>query len=390
MKKIATIVFALVSILSFGQGITTKCAVCPPTLSGVPDGYVLTDSSGVPRWQAPVGGSIDTNRFWNIGGNTDITDANFLGTTNTDSLRFQLNGNPWGCLDNANYSVSIGAYAGEGSSGNGNGVMIGYAAGQNGAGASFNIGVGYQALSTATGANSIGIGFNAGYNSSGDNKIFLGTNSGIANTGSNVFAAQSFASEGNTGSNVIAIGDSAAQSNTGNHVIAIGKNAGKNNTLDNILIVSDTIKNLKLPLGTDSIPCYNCVLVNDSTGNASWQQHTSKVDLTNQTASITTTNISGTDSAGFYLLDFYLVNSVADGTAGNVTITITWNDGVAARTITSSALALTSNGFINHVTGATTENAIYKNGSGPIQFSTTATTVNSAAYDLHIRVEDGN
>lgn len=228
-------------------------------------GYALTTNGSGTLSFSNLGAT-----YWSLQGNADITDANFLGTTNTDSLRFQLNGNPWGCLDNANYSVSLGAYAGIGSTGNQHNIMLGFSAGQNGAGANFNIGIGYQALSTATGINSVAIGYNSGYNSTGDNKILLGTNSGIANIGNNVFGAMSNAIEANTGNNVIGIGDSAAQTNTGNHVIALGKNAGKNNTLDNILIVSDTIKNLKLSLGTDSIPCYSCVLKNDSTGNATW------------------------------------------------------------------------------------------------------------------------
>lgn len=108
MKKIATIVFALVSILSFGQGITTKCATCPPTLSGVPDGYVLTDSSGLPRWQAPAGGSIDTNRFWNISGNSGTTaGTNFIGTTDSKGLYFKTK-NTTAIVVDTNQNVGIG------------------------------------------------------------------------------------------------------------------------------------------------------------------------------------------------------------------------------------------------------------------------------------------
>lgn len=54
MKRILLICLLFIAANSFGQGsITSKCAVCPPTLNGVPDGYVLTDSSGRAKWKAP-------------------------------------------------------------------------------------------------------------------------------------------------------------------------------------------------------------------------------------------------------------------------------------------------------------------------------------------------
>jgi len=90
MKKI--LFFLLISV-SVNAQISTRCKVCPPSLDGVPDGYVLTDSSGNARWQSVAG--FDTsaigvdslsNLFWGLNGNAGTTSANFLGTTDGQPL----------------------------------------------------------------------------------------------------------------------------------------------------------------------------------------------------------------------------------------------------------------------------------------------------------------
>jgi len=69
-----------------------------------------------------------------------------------------------------------------------------------------------------------------------------------------------------------------------------------------------------------------------------------KVDLTAQTADITTTNLSNTPPAGVYEVEVYLLCTTADVTAGSLTVTLGWTDGVGATTstpITAFTLAAT-------------------------------------------------
>lgn len=62
-----------------------------------------------------------------------------------------------------------------------------------------------------------------------------------------------------------------------------------------------------------------------------------------QTADIGSTNFANA-SGGLFSISAYLAVSTADGAAGTVTLTITWNDGIAVRTSTLT-LPLTSTGF---------------------------------------------
>ncbi len=76
MKKI---LFLLLFGATAHAQITTKCAVCPPTLNGVPNGYVLRDSSGHARWQFVAN---DTLSQWSLSGNSGTDPStNFVGTT---------------------------------------------------------------------------------------------------------------------------------------------------------------------------------------------------------------------------------------------------------------------------------------------------------------------
>lgn len=59
MKKITTLLCCLISLFSYSQ-IGGRCAVCPASLNGVTNGWVLTDSSGHAVWKAvsSSGGSV--------------------------------------------------------------------------------------------------------------------------------------------------------------------------------------------------------------------------------------------------------------------------------------------------------------------------------------------
>lgn len=111
---------------------------------------------------------------------------------------------------------------------------------------------------------------------------------------------------------------------------------------------------------------------------------TDNIALTAQTASIGATSIAGTNAVGLYEVNFYLVTTTADAGAGTVSFSLAWNDGTASRTATSAALALTSTGFENHITGAQ-GGTYYYNGTGAaIQYSTTVVTIGTADYALYV------
>lgn len=69
------------------------------------------------------------------------------------------------------------------------------------------------------------------------------------------------------------------------------------------------------------------------------------IALTAQTADITATAFGAGGDNGQYRITYYLVCTTADGTAGDVTLTIAHNDGTAARTQSSSAVSLVATNF---------------------------------------------
>ena len=91
MKKL---LFLLLLGATAQAQITTKCKVCPPSLTGVTNGAVLRDSSGRAVWQVLSGldtnaVSIDSLPYWGLNGNTGTNPAtNFIGTT--DSLPLKI------------------------------------------------------------------------------------------------------------------------------------------------------------------------------------------------------------------------------------------------------------------------------------------------------------
>ena len=92
MKKLILLPLLLFTLIASAQ-ISTKCAVCPPTLRGVTNGAVLRDSSGHARWQSISGldtTAVSADNFWKVLGNS-LTDpsVNFIGTTDGANLSIQ-------------------------------------------------------------------------------------------------------------------------------------------------------------------------------------------------------------------------------------------------------------------------------------------------------------
>lgn len=90
MKKL---LFLLLLGATVQAQITTKCKVCPPSLTGVTNGAVLRDSSGRAVWQVLSGldtNAVDVNtlNYWSRSGNAGTNPAtDFIGTTDGANLR---------------------------------------------------------------------------------------------------------------------------------------------------------------------------------------------------------------------------------------------------------------------------------------------------------------
>ncbi len=105
-----------------------------------------------------------------------------------------------------------------------------------------------------------------------------------------------------------------------------------------------------------------------------------KVDLTAQTANITTTNLSNTPPVGSYDVEIYLMCTTADAAAGTLTVTIGWTDNVGATTSTPIT------GFSLATTGRTTGRQIMRVNSGDITYAVAVTgSYGTAQYAIYVR-----
>lgn len=103
------------------------------------------------------------------------------------------------------------------------------------------------------------------------------------------------------------------------------------------------------------------------------------VDATAQAADIATTNLTTTAPAGMYHVLAVIEDTTADGTAGVLTLTISWTDDVGATTATQTqTLAVTGRAVLDQVCYLA---------SGNITYATTHTGIyGTAKYALRIRV----
>lgn len=102
--------------------------------------------------------------------------------------------------------------------------------------------------------------------------------------------------------------------------------------------------------------------------------------FTGQVANIASANFLNT-TTGMYVVQAYLVVSSADVTAGVLTLTIGWNDNVAARTDTLT-LAMTSTGY------ATKAFLVLPQGSANVSYAVSHTGIfGTAVYSLYMSIE---
>lgn len=202
--------------------------------------------------------------------------SNFLGTTDNAALRFKVNGQNSGIIDNSLLNTALGYEAGKSfSSGNANTAIGGGALKANttgianlafggnallknvnglfntalGSGAlaeniggSYNIALGGQALGlNVSGVNNIAIGQTALYNNTSNFNMAFGTNALNKNTtgASNIAIGEQALYNNISGSNNLAFGSFAGQNSVGSGNLFIGSSAGSNETGNNKLYIAN-------------------------------------------------------------------------------------------------------------------------------------------------------
>jgi len=180
------------------------------------DGYVLTsDADGNATWQP--GGS-----GWSLTGNAGLTDGvdNLLGTTDAIPLRFLINNQGAGLIDDASFNTGIGVGALE-TTVNNNNTAFGWGALAANCGSN-NVAMGAQTLNLCTGGENTALGFSSSSAlTTGANNTAIGFQSMQVNeTGSdNTVIGANAEVAGAAVSNAIALGEGA---NAGTDVFAIG------------------------------------------------------------------------------------------------------------------------------------------------------------------------
>jgi hypothetical protein len=211
---------------------------------------------------------------WGLNGNA-VLGTNFLGTTNTQPLRFKVNSTNAGLIDYSatsrntfigfqaglnselrNFNTAIGYQAltatptaASGSSTQN--VAIGTGTMRNATG-SGNVGVGNFALSSSTGSFNLAIGTGAlQSNIGGSNNTAIGASASFTNSsGSSNLAIGSNALNLNSGGSFnVAMGQDAGRSTTGSSSVFIGYQAGRNETGDNKLYISNNLTSAPLIKG---------------------------------------------------------------------------------------------------------------------------------------------
>lgn len=120
---------------------------------------------------------------------------------------------------------------------------------------------------------------------------------------------------------------------------------------------------------------------NDLTNKPSIATLSSSISLVNQTADIADTAFS-VNTAGLYRIEFYLLDTTADITAGAVTLNIKYTDNAAARTISSSPVVLSA------LTGFAQGEVVIRLASGTCTYGVTHTgAFGTSVYALYLTQE---
>ena len=112
------------------------------------------------------------------------------------------------------------------------------------------------------------------------------------------------------------------------------------------------------------------------------------VALTGQVANIASTNFTNAGVAGTYRLGYYLVCTTSAVGAGTIALTVTYNDGTAARTLTGVGVLMTATNKTTKWTNADIDGSLIRLGAGSIAYSVSVTGIYSTAqYALYATLE---
>ncbi len=121
----------------------------------------------------------------------------------------------------------------------------------------------------------------------------------------------------------------------------------------------------------------------DSTVSNGVASEVATSDLTAQSGSIASTNLYTPVADGMFRVSYYLETTMV-GTAGTVTISITWTDDAKAETFTSNLLSLTALGALTGANQAT----FWAKTTAAIAYSTSVSgAAGSPRYAVHVKVE---
>jgi trimeric autotransporter adhesin len=184
------------------------------------NGLVVFDTDTQSLWIIRNGAWVNLAAAWSLNGNAGTTATNFIGTTDSQPLRFTVNNIPSGIISGINQIIGLGRNALLNNSGN---VVIA---------------IGTGTLQNNTGQGNVAVGFNAlQENTSGSDNIALGQDVLKTNTigNFNVGIGSSALRFNTTGQGNIAIGYRSLDSNSiGSDNIAIGNGTLARNTTGEI------------------------------------------------------------------------------------------------------------------------------------------------------------
>ena len=154
-------------------------------------------------------GSVGGSAGWNLTGNAGTTSSNFIGTTDSEPVRFRVNNLPYGFLD-YNQNIVFGSDA---------------------------------LISKTTGSSNISLGFTSLYNNKiGSNNIAIGGETDFTDSSGDFNISIGYSSRsGATGSDNVAIGNASLWGGVGNNNLALGSHAGENLVNTNNIIIMNTI-----------------------------------------------------------------------------------------------------------------------------------------------------
>lgn len=199
-------------------------------------GYYVFDGS---QWK-PFG-TDNTNVGWGLGGNSETTSSNFIGTTDINPLKFKVNSINAGLIEysaNGFGSTSFGQNSLINPNPNINSVAFGSNVLTKLTSGYYNSAFGNRILEQlTTGTMNVSIGGLSGYNLvDGNNNAFLGANAGtgIVNGNNNTHIGYTNRASGNNISNTVILGNNNSAFAGSNNSILIGNNstsAGLNNII---------------------------------------------------------------------------------------------------------------------------------------------------------------